>query len=165
MSTMFRCLISTIAATAGLANAAVAQEFLAIGSAQIAVPTGWRQIAKEPERITLRSQDGRQQATITLLRFASAPRFSEFERICEHRLKAEKEELGDGFLNPSPPFQDAGSFGMFFSGGDKKIGRLFSGYLSLVKTELIAVYVEGIGLSPKDHLASFQAYVRGLKRR
>jgi hypothetical protein len=53
---------------------------------------------------------------------------------------------------------------MFFSGGEKRTGRVFSGYLTLKQRELITVYVEGIGVAPKDHLASFEALASGLKR-
>ena len=47
----------------------------------------------------------------------------------------------------------------------EKRDRVFSGHLSLVKRELITVYVEGIGTAPKDHLATFKAFVSGLNRK
>jgi hypothetical protein len=37
--------------------------------------------------------------------------------------------------------------------------------LTLKQRELITIYVEGIGVAAKDHLASFEALARGLKRR
>ena len=73
--------------------------------------------------------------------------------------------LEDGFVEADAPFQNSGSFGMFFFGGDKKVRRTFSGYLFLEKNELITIYVEGVGVAPKEHLLTFQTIVKSLKRR
>jgi hypothetical protein len=40
---------------------------------------------------------------------------------------------------------------------------MFSCYLSASKKELITVYLEAVGVAPADHLASFRAFVTGLK--
>lgn len=63
------------------------------------------------------------------------------------------------------PFAMEGRYGLIFSGGEKKLGRMFSCYLSCAETELITVYVEAVGVAPRDHLASFVAFVTGLKRK
>jgi hypothetical protein len=54
---------------------------------------------------------------------------------------------------------------MFYSGGVKRTGRIFSGYLSLTKRELVTIYLEGIGVGPKEHLQTFQSFVEGLARK
>ena len=84
--------------------------------------------------------------------------------MCTARIDAEKKMLSDGFVEPTAPFESAGEFGMFFYGGDKKTARVFSGYLALKMKELITVYVEGVGVEPKDVLESAQVLVSGLKR-
>ena len=159
--------LSMLAASFGLCVAVAAQEQFTIGSASIEVPSGWRAVKKEEERLTLRSRDDRQQATISLMRFGVAPSFEDFKRFCTLRVEAEKKDLPDVFIEPDAPrpFEETGSYGMFFSGGEKKAGRIFSGYLTLMKKELITVYVEGVGVAPKDHLASFETFVTGLKRK
>jgi hypothetical protein len=143
----------------------MAQEQFTIGTAVGAVPTGWTEKAKSEERIILRSPDSRQQATISILRFGKDASFEDFKSLCKHRLDAENRELVNGFIKADDPFNDKGFFGMFFSGGDKKNGRVFSGYLSLVNKELITVYVEGISVAPAENLKTFKAFVTGLKRK
>jgi hypothetical protein len=158
-------ILSTIAATVGLANAVSAQQHYTIGSADIATPAGWSEVKREEDRLTLRSVDGHQQATISIMRFGADASFEDFKRLCQLRIEAEKKDLSDGFVQAEPPFEIKDKFGMFYSGGDKKAGRVFSGYLSLTKRELVTVYLEGLGITPKDHLQTFQAFVQGLKRK
>jgi len=53
---------------------------------------------------------------------------------------------------------------MYFSGKEKKTDRIFSGLLSLKGKELIAIYVEGIGVTSTKHLESFKIFESSLKR-
>jgi hypothetical protein len=161
---MLKRMVWTLAASLSFGGAAAAQNDFAIGSAVITAPVGWSDAKKEKDRVVLRSPDGRQQATISIMRFDADVSFDDFKRLCAHRIEAEKGALADGFVQPGAPFEDAGTFGMFFSGGEKRTARVFSGYLTLKQRELITVYVEGIGVAPKDHLASFEALASGLKR-
>jgi len=143
----------------------MAQELFPIGNAEITAPTGWCEVSKETERMVLRSLDGHQQATISTLGFSADVSFDNFKRLCVHRLEAEKKGFVDGFVRPQAPFDASGVFGMLFSGGENQNRRVFSGYLSLAKKELITIYVEGVGIAPKEHLESFKAFVNGLSRK
>ena len=153
-------LIATIAGTNLSCEAQVK-----IGNAEIAVPTGWRKIIDDKERINALSPDERQQATISVMRFESSSTFEDFKRLCEHRVKAEKTEVPDVSISADEPFVDAGAFGMFFSGNERTASRLFSGYLTLKDKELITIYVESIGVDSKRHFQTFEKFVKGLKWR
>jgi hypothetical protein len=99
------------------------------------------------------------------MRFGADASFEDFKRLCQLRLEAKKKDSPDCFVQSEPPFDIKRKFGMFYSGGVKKTGRVFSGYLSLTKRELVTIYLEGLGIAPKDHLQTFQGFVEGLKRK
>lgn len=150
----------------GLSAAAVsAASQISFGGCDVAAPAGWQEVKRTTNALTLQSSDGKEQAMITTMSFGSEATFDDFKRICQKRIEAEKRDLNDGFVDPSEPFKDGSLFGMMFSGGDKKSGRVFSGYLSYTKRELVTLYIEGVGVSPTNHLATFKQFVRGLKRR
>lgn len=134
-----------------------------LGNAEIPVPAGWKKIVDDKDRINILSPDERQQATISIMRSESSSTFEAFRRICEHRLKAEKAEAPEVSITADEPFVDAGRFGMFFSGNEKEMGRLFSGYLTQKDKEVITLYVESIGVDSKKHSQTFEAFVKGLK--
>lgn len=157
--------LASIAAAIGLTGTTYAQQHFVIGSADIAAPAGWSEVKKEDERLTLQSADGREYATVSIMRFGADASFEDFKRLCQLRLEAEKKGAPDCFLQPAEPFDLKGKFGMFYSGGEKKAGRVFSGYLSLVKRELVVIYLEGIGVEPKKHLETFHAFAEGLTRK
>lgn len=157
-------LIRKLAMAMGLASTASAQEHFRIGSVEVAAPSDWKAEKTEAERLVLRSPDGREQATIALMRFGADPSFDDFKRMCQKRIDLEKEEAG-GFVHADAPFEDRGAFGMLFSGGNRKTGRAYSGFLSLAKRDLVTVYVEGIDVDPRNHFKSFETFVKGLQRR
>jgi hypothetical protein len=161
---MLNRLIAVIVAMLGSVSVSGAETRFKIDGVEVHAPTGWRQVKTAPDRIMLRSADNHQQATVSLLHFRGNPSFEDFKRLCDHRIDAEKKELGDGFIQPAEPFEKSGAFGMFFSGGDPKASRIFSGYLTLQKADLITVYVEGVGVAANEHLDSFRIFVAGLKR-
>ena len=165
---MLKRFLSAILASVGLVSGtSLSGAQLTIGEASIAAPDSWRVIKREEERITLRSDDDRQQATISWMQFGVRPSFDDFNRLCTLRLLAEKKDAPDVFITPDvpTPFDNNGRYGLFFGGGDKKSGRLFSGYLSLANKELITIYLEATGVAPEEHLASFKAFVASLKRK
>ena len=165
---MFRRFLSTLLAGVGLSSPAIAQQRFTIGSSALVAPAGWRKINKTDDRLVLRSPDGRQQATISVLQLNRDVAFDDFKTLCELRIDAEKKEVGeDWFMEPKDPspFRDRGTFGMFYSGGEKESGRIFSAYLSSAGREFLTIYVEGVGVAPKDHLETFKAFVGGLKRK
>jgi len=157
--------LSYIAAVVGLAGTTYAQPHFMIGSADVAAPAGWSEAKREDDRLTLQSSDGRQYATISIMRFGADASFEDFKRLCQLRLEAEKKDSPDCFIQSEAPYDFKGKLGMLYSGGVKKTGRVFSGYLSLTKRELITIYIEGLGIAPKDHLQTFQSFVEGLKRK
>jgi hypothetical protein len=157
-------LLRKLAVTVGLASTASAQEHFRNGSVEATAPPGWKAAKTEAERLVVRSPDGREQATIALMRFGTDPSFDDFKMMCQRRLELEKEEA-DGFVQAAAPVEDRGAFNMLFSGGNKKTGRMYSGFLSLAKRELVTVYVEGIGVEPRNHLKSFESFVTGLRPR
>jgi len=163
---MLKQILTAILASLGFASISLAGTQFTIGESSITAPDGWREIKREEQRVTLRSADDRQQATVSLMQFGTAPSFDEFKRLCALRYKAEKSDAPDAFMEPEAPapFEKEGRYGLFFSGGEKKSGRIFSGYISLVNKELITIYLEAAGVAPKEHLASFEAFVSSLKR-
>lgn len=164
---MLKRLFHLIAVSIGLSGAAIAQEHSTLDNASIVVPAGWREVKKEEDRLTFRSSDDRQQATISLMQFGVSPSFEDFKRLCQLRVEAEKKAAPNAFIDPDAPvpFEKSGGFGMFYSGGEKQTGRIFSCYLSLANKGLFTIYLEGVGVVPKDHLKSFEAFVSGLKRK
>jgi hypothetical protein len=123
--------------------------------------SGWTEQGQSPDRRTYRSPSGDEQATLSTLALTQTPTSTEFQLLCEHRLAAEREGLdGDLLVTPSD-----GGLSMFFSGGDRSTHRLFSGYLYVSGSTFHTVYVEGIGVSSSQHLASFQAFVESTRRR
>jgi hypothetical protein len=158
-------LFNSVAAAVGLTSCTPAPPHFTIGTADIAPPAGWTQQSKADERLTLRAPDGRQQATLSVMRFGADPSFDDFKRLCQLRLDAEKKDSPDYFIQSDPPFDLKGKFGMFYSGGNKKAGRVFSGYLSLERRELLVIYLEGLGVDPKEHVEAFQTFVKGTVRK
>jgi hypothetical protein len=136
-----------------------------LGNAEIKVPARWRTIVDDKERINILSADERQQATVSIQRFDSRATFEDFKRLCEIRQKAEKADVPDVLISAEEPFVDGGIFKMSYSGNEKAMGRLFSGYLTLKDKELITVYVESIGVDSKKHSQTFEEFVKGLKWR
>jgi hypothetical protein len=159
-----RFIITSLTAVVGLALSMCGQEQFSLGSAVIAAPAGWRETKRTDERLTLSSPNTKQQATISIMRFGAEPSFDDFKVLYQHRLEAEKKDPADIFLRAEPAFEIRGKFGMFYSGAAKKTGRVFSGYLSLVKSELLTIYIESVGVEQDVHLQTFQSFVEGLAR-
>jgi hypothetical protein len=115
--------------------------------------------------LVLRSENGQLQATITAFDMNAAASLDDFKLICQTRLDAEKQGLEDGFVTPDPPqpFQEGTAFGMYYYGGEKKTGRVFYGYLSMLGNNLTTIYVEGFAVSPEMVGESFTTFVRGLR--
>lgn len=157
-------LLSSLRAVIRPARDTAAQERLTVGHAVIAMPLGWKQLENNGERASARSPDGHQQLTISILRLKPDVSFDEFKFICSHRMEVEKKETEVSFLQADAPFESGGLFGMYYSGAERKMGRIFSGYLALKKGEFVTVYVEGVGIAPKEHLRTFQTIVRSLRR-
>ena len=157
--------LSSIVAAVGLTSCGPAPPHFTIGTADIVAPAGWTEQSRTDGRLTLRAPDGRQQATLSVMRFGADPSFDEFKRVCQLRLDAEKKDSPDCCTQSDPPFDLKGKFGMFYSGGDKKAARVFSGYLSLERRELLVIYLEGLGVDPKEHVEVFQIFVKGVTRK
>lgn len=156
--------VATIMVSLGLTGVVAAEDNFMIGNSTITCPTGWIQVEKQEERIAFRAPDGRQQATVSIMHFAVDPSFEDFKKLCTHRIEAEKRGGGD-LVQSDTPFVDSETYGMYFSGGEVKINRIFSGYLALYKRELLTIYLESMGVAPKDHLETFKFFVAGLKRK
>ena len=135
-----------------------------IGRREIGTHDGWRETDRTEDRLNLVSPDGQQHATISVMQFASDLTFDEFKKLCEIRYKVERRLLIDGFIEPDEPewFTDFNTMmGMFFSGGDKGNGRIFSGYLTA--QELLTIYVDRL-TPPNDHYECFTALVKRICR-
>ena len=142
-------LLSSIAVAVGFTGCEPAPPHFTIGTADIVAPAGWTERSRTDDRLTLRAPDGRQQTTLSVMRFGADPSFDDFKRLCQFRLDAEKKDSPDCFIQSDPPFDLKGNFGMFYFGGDKKAGRVFSGYLPLERRELVVIYLEGLGVGPE----------------
>ncbi len=162
---MIRHIVTILLMALGVELAAGAEPHFSFWSCDITAPTGWTELKKKEDILVLRSEDGHQRATVSGIRLGADASMEDFKKLCAKRIEAENKAFTNGFVDPTPPFRDGDAFGMFFSGGDKKSGRVFSGYLSLAKRELITLYVESLGTGPKEHLATFKALVSELKRK
>ncbi len=136
-----------------------------LGKAAIVVPKGWTKSSDGNERINVTSSDGFQHVTFSIMTFDVVPSFDDFMRLCSIRLEAEKLQASDITIESDAPFEDAGSFGMFFSGTEASSGRLFSGFMTQKGVEGHVIYLESIGADTKSHLATFEAFVKGFTRR
>lgn len=136
-----------------------------LGKGVILIPAGWTKRNDGNERINITSPDGQQQVTFSIMNFDISPTFADFKRICSDRLEAEKAQASDISITEDAPFEDAGTFGMFFSGKESSTNRLFSGYVTQKGLEVHTVYLESIGTDSKKHLAVFETFVNGFKRK
>jgi hypothetical protein len=134
-----------------------------IGSFDIAIPSDWLEVKRQPDLVTLRAPGGEQQLTLTLVTFSGIASFEDFRRLCAHRLEAERREVADGFVQSDAPFESQGSYAMYFSGADRRSARIFSGYFTLRDHQIFTLYLEGIGVSPEEHLNTFKDLITGIK--
>jgi hypothetical protein len=125
-----------------------------IGRADVYLPNGWQLLKRSEDVVVARSPNG-QQATVSLLRANSEISFDAFKRLCDIRRDLEKQGCTEGFSDAKPPFVERNAFHLLFFGEDKQNSRLFSGHLSSAQQELVTIYVEGVGVDPRDHLPSF----------
>ena len=160
---MLRRMLSNLMASIGK-NPEPAENSFRLCDSTIVAPTDWYEVKRTQDKLFLRSGDGHQQSTITTLNVGRpVTSLDDFNLICQTRLAAERETLEDGFLAPDPPepFQFGRAFGMYYYGGEK--GRVFFVHLSLLASNLITNYVEGIDVSSEAVGESFRTFVRGLR--
>ena len=142
-----------------------AENSFRLGGSTIVAPTDWYEVKRTEDKLVLRSRDGHQQCTITTLDVGRpVSSLEDFKLICQIRLDAERKALEKGFLrlDPMEPFQVGRAFGMYYSGSAE--GRIFCGYLSLLASNLITIYVEGLDVSSEAVGESFRTFVCGLRR-
>src|SRR5262249_30408636 len=122
--------LATLFAIVTISGSVMAQQHYSLGSSELSLPSGWRQVKRDEDKLVFRSADQRQQATVTVMHFGADPTFESFTKLCQHRIDVEKRDLSDGFIEPDTPkpFKDGDTFGLLYYGGDKKSGRVFSGY-------------------------------------
>jgi hypothetical protein len=145
-----------------LGSNAVAADVV-VGNARLPIFEGWSVADQSDERATLRKDNGNQSITLSRMTFEATPSFDDFKRLCQLRLEAERRDAPAIVIDAGQPSAPNDAFVFFFSGGDKPNQRVFSGELKLVGNELTTVYLEGIGIDPKEHLALFSRVVESLK--
>jgi hypothetical protein len=145
----------------------VAQQQVSTGPFTVTVPRTWNELRRKQDLVILRSPDQRQQVTVSLAAGNSPISFEIFAILCEDRLEVERRELQNGFITPdSPrPFVDCKHFAFTYSGGERSANRLFSFYMTASGNDAFMLYLEGIGVSPKDQLATFQQLVKSIRGR
>jgi hypothetical protein len=163
---MIKRILLHLAALVSLTVSATADNDFSLGNATFSIPEGWTKIAETDGRLTFTAPDGKQQATVSLMRFGAAPSFEDFERICSHRYDAEKNGLTQLTLVPEhpDPHDDNGTFTMSFSGKEEANDRSFLGLMSFKNKQLITIYVEGIGVNSATNHESFREFVESLKQ-
>jgi hypothetical protein len=141
-------------------------ELVSLGDRSFVLPEGWRQVDSTANSMVLRSADDRQQMTVDIIFLREeAASLDNFKKICAVRLKAEKERLLDGSTEANPSvFTAHGTFGMVFSGADRKTHRLFSTYLLLQGQQLLTIYVEGFAIPVTRHMETFKGVISTLRR-
>jgi hypothetical protein len=142
-------------------------QIVAIGSALVTFPHTWRVESRFDDRVVVRSANGREQATIGIISLKKGLTFDEFCVVCARRVEAEKKRMRDGFIHPDPPtpYKAAESFSLYYAGGDKSAHRVFSAYLLYIESEVVTVYLEGLGIPLTEHSETFKALLSTLKRR
>jgi len=117
----------------------------------------WQEAEHSPELVAFQSPDSRQRVTASVLQLAKKVTPAEFESICRHRLDAEKRTSSDCVLHPESPRLQQARDGLvfFYSGINKKSGRVFSGYMRPVEDCVFTLYVESIGIAAAEHVKSF----------
>jgi hypothetical protein len=151
-----------------IVGAAVAGEnSFVMGSTELTLPPGWRKIAVQDggDRVNFLSPAGDQQLTLSIMRFGRSPSFEDFKRLCDLRIRAEKEEAPSVNVKAEAPFEEGEVFMMIFTGDEKTANRIFSGHLSVAKKELLTIYLEGVGVDPQKHREAFQALVKNIARK
>jgi hypothetical protein len=136
---------------------------LVFGPTTVAVPDGWTETKREGTKVAFVTEDQLEFATISHRTFGREPSFGEFEVMCEQRLTAERQALEDGFVESKGASEQAGVCTLIYFGGDKATNRMFSGFLLLAADTLVTIYVEGLGIEPQRHMASFGAFAQGCK--
>ncbi len=99
---MIRFVIALMVAGMCFTVTAIADDDFTLGSSSFSVPIGWTKTNKTDERLTFRSSDDHQQATVSSMSFNANPTFEDFKRICSMRYKSEKE--GSAIYQLSPIF-------------------------------------------------------------
>ena len=142
-------------------------QIVAIGSALVTFPHTWRVESSFDDRVVVRSANGREQATISIILLKKALTFEEFSVVCARRVEAEKKGMRDGFIHPDPPapYKAGEGFRLYYAGGDKSTHRVFSAYLLHVESEVLTVYLEGLGIPLTEHSETFKTLLSTLKRR
>lgn len=133
------------------------------GNYEFSIPVGFNELNRSKDMIILKSIKDEQQITVSGMLMSLNVSHEDFKKICDKRINAERHDSSVYFINPSEPFKNGDTYTMFFSGGDKKSRRIFSGYLSLTKGELITAYLEGLDISPEQHFNQFKKVVNCLK--
>lgn len=133
-----------------------------VGDVGLDLPAGWSIKASSAEHITAVADGLHQQFTLSTLPIASSASMEDFRRLCQQRLAAETSGGVQIFVEQQEPFEVDGVFGLFYSGGDKSTGRIFSGYLRLADRHFVTLYLEGT-VAPGVHLETFTALVKALK--
>jgi hypothetical protein len=136
---------------------------IVFGASSLALPDGWKEIKREPDRVTFRSVDETEQATISKLELAAEPSFGDFKALSEDRVAAERDVGKDVSLDVTGPLNDGKRFTFMYSGNEKERQRLFSGYMLVAGKTVMTVYVESIGVSAQRNLGSFKAFVTGFR--
>ncbi len=142
----------------------LAQDPFVFGDYTFSIPIGFNELKRSKDLLVLKSIKDEQQITVSGMMVNINLSYEDFKNLCDKRIEAEKIDLHGGFVSPGEPFKSDNTFAMFFSGGNKNTKRIFSGYLSVTKGELITVYVEGSQISPEQHLNFFKKVVNCVKR-
>ena len=144
------------------------QRFLVDG---VSIPAlaGWTETERAPDRIVVKSADGRQGVTLSTMRFTADPTAEEFGVLCQHRLDAERadaEQTGSPreILEGGEPRAVADGFVMVYTGMVRDTANVFSGFLSLQRHQLATVYLESFDQTAEQHLQVFQTLAAGLAR-
>ena len=90
--------------------------------------------------------------------------FEHFKTLGDIHLRAMKKFVPKGFVDSDPPLKERGAFWMFFSAGDVREGRIFSGCQSARRNELIAILFEGSGVDVQAHVKDCHKLWDSLKR-
>ena len=152
----------------GMAGSGAVYPQFAIGPFDITTPTGRHELRRSPDCIVLRDEKQHERAILSLMHTDSDDSLDAFERICLHRIEAERSELhDDGFITPASPHPSRDGDTLFFSytGGDKSSHRVFSTYMTMAGNDVFILYLEGIDVAPEDHQAIFEQLVANLRHR
>jgi hypothetical protein len=135
-----------------------------IGRADLYLPNGWQLLKRSEDVVVARSPNG-QQATVSLYAQILKSALMRSRDFVIFVSTSKSKAVLKASWTQSPPSSNEMRSICFSSEKTSRTVDCFSGICLRLSKSLVTIYVEGVGVDPRDHLQSFAVLVRGLRRR